>query len=87
MDEIVNAQEYRDYMDKAAIRILECNKVEDALELANEIVSDAKCGAERNIRVEAQGSNLYREIPNLVAVIGRSIPLHVEGLTSSHKAW
>lgn len=66
-----------DYIDKVAIRILRCNKIEVALLLANEIVRDAQRGAIKEVR--AEGYKMYDHeaanlIPRLINAIKKSVP-------------
>lgn len=66
-----------DYIDKAAIKILRCNKIEDALILANEIVNATKQGTIKEIRAEGYKLCDYKaanRIPILINAIKKSVP-------------
>jgi len=73
---------FNEYIDKMAVKIVRCNKVEDAMTLAEEIVNDTKSGARRAIRFKAADSYLFEESPGLVIAVMKSIPFHIEGLDS-----
>ncbi len=66
-----------EYIDRLAIKILRCDKVEDAMNLAEEIVNDTKQGVTRAIRsAAAQTLITYGEIAKLLDSIEKMVPFH-----------
>ncbi len=67
-----------EYIDMMAIKILRCNKVEDAMNLAEEIVNDTKCGAIMAIRAETVSTAFYKEISAILDAMSKSIPFSIK---------
>jgi len=75
--------EFKDYIDKMAVKILRCNKVEDAMNLAEEIVNDTKRGATKAIRAETVATRrlpleFYKDVSAILDAMIKSIPFHAK---------
>jgi len=72
-----------EYIDETAIKILRCNKVEDAMNLAEEIVNDTKRGATKAIRAETVATRrlpleFYKDVSAILDAMIKSIPFHAK---------
>ena len=65
-----------EYIDMMAIKILRCNKVEDAMKLAEKIVNDTTHGIIRAVRVKAVQMCVIEDIPvrSLIDAIDEATP-------------